>query len=124
MKVDSIKAGQVLIIKTTEEPVLVLAVKAPTSDAACLKKFVKLDYETGTEVYEDVPLPGISGTEVIVRRPIMSEANGIAHLVDTFFVEELETMQERSKRFADEVRGSIQTEQPFVIPIDHSQLKN
>lgn len=114
----SIKPGDILIVKTTEEPVLVLAVNQKPS--AVLRRFVKLDMETGEEVYETIELPKLSGTELLVRRPIVSEASGIAHLVDTFFVEELETMKERQERFMAELKLAQQsdTSTPIVIPID------
>lgn len=83
----SISAGQVVYVKTTNEPVFVLELREVS------------------EKWQNVVLDRavFSGMGAIVRIPLMLEATGIAHKVNTFLVEELETEDDRERK-ADERR--------------------
>jgi len=90
-----IKAGTKVFIKTTEEPVMVLSINPGQ----------------GSDEY-----PDLSGTTVVVRRPVASESTGIQHEVATFFLEELETEEDKRRdafknlmSFREEVSGSSNT---------------
>lgn len=74
-----IKAGEVSFIKTTGEAVFVLNVATP----------------------EPKNCPSLFDTVVTVRRPVMGQ-NGVRHLEDRFYLEELETLDEQRKRFIAE----------------------
>ena len=75
----NIKAGQVALLKTTEEPLFVLAIE-------------NLD-----KVYS-----GLSGSVAIVRRPIQG-TEGVTHSIERFFIEELETLDEKHTRQVSEM---------------------
>ena len=85
-----IKAGTIVYVKTTDEPVFCLEVtKRPTAMP---------EY------------PELSGVFARVRRPIAGE-NGIAHLIEFFTVEELETAeagQNRKLSEMEELRAKFQ----------------
>ena len=87
----SIKAGTIAYLKTTDEPVFCLEItKRPVAAP---------EY------------PELSGVFARVRRPIAGE-NGIAHLVEFFAVEELETAeagQNRKISEMEELRAKFQT---------------
>jgi len=74
--------GTVIIMKTTDEPCLVLEVFKP----------------------EGKPnFPGLSGEQVTVRRPILSQT-GLTYSVDTFYAEEFETQEARRHRAVEEMQ--------------------
>ncbi len=82
------KPGDLVLIKTTEEPVIVLAVRTFTEEEAA-----KLAaYDTGN-------MP--SRTMLTVRRPVAGQ-DGISHQIDTFYLEEVEFPTDRSKRLREE----------------------
>jgi hypothetical protein len=76
LNVTNIKAGTTAIIKSTQEPVMVLHV-AP-----------------GKTLPE---APDLEQTVVIVRRPVQG-SDGVRHVVETFWIQELETQEEKHTR--------------------------
>ena len=75
-----IDAGKLAVVKTTGEPVLVLGISWP---------------EKGTPPPYGVI--GVGGTKATVRRPVVTQ-NGAYHLVEEFYVEELELPEEYKNR--------------------------
>jgi hypothetical protein len=77
----NIKAGQVALIRTTEEPVFVLEVV----------------------VGKTIPdAPELEQVIARVRRPVQGE-EGVRHLVETFYVQELETQEDKHTRQISEM---------------------
>jgi hypothetical protein len=72
-----INVGEVVLLKTSEEPCFVLEIAA------------------GVPVEQR---SGLSGTMVVLRRPIMSGEKGLYHVTERFHIEEVETNEERCKR--------------------------
>ena len=72
-----IEAGQIVFVKTISEPVFVVRIIEATS--------------------------GIPAFPLVadVRRPVMTE-NGILHQMDTFWLQELETLEEQRARIQKE----------------------
>ena len=89
------KPGDLVLIKTTEEPVIVL--------------------ETWTvshgEWFGKLP----SNTQLRVRRPVAGQ-NGISHQIDNFFLEEVEFPNDRSSRLRAEYTAMQQAENSKVEP--------
>lgn len=69
----AIEVGKIAIVKTTEEPVFVLAVEKAT------------------------PLAGL-GSYYHVRRPVATTEDGILHINDKFYEAELESKEDVEKR--------------------------
>lgn len=78
-----LKVGQVAILRTTDEPCLVLRVYEG-------KKQSKLE--------------GLSGMFVQVRRPRQTD-EGIDHVINEFYAEELESLEDKKKRVMDDYLG-------------------
>lgn len=77
------KIGEVVYVKTSEEPVLVVGTrKLETRELG----------GTFPEVYSG------SGEVVVVRRPQMTEATGIKYVFFDFLKEELESSEEQTQR--------------------------
>jgi hypothetical protein len=70
-----IKVGQVATLKTSDEPVFVLDI----------------------EECEATTNPKLSGVEVKVRRPVGGQ-DGVRHVVETFHLEELESLDAKHTR--------------------------
>ena len=83
----SIEVGQVVYVKTTDEPVFVVAIDAKSDRLPTL-------VDTGK----------FSGTMVAVRRPVLTES-GIEHRFDDFLIEELESRQDKEQRVFNEMEG-------------------
>lgn len=75
----NIKAGQVALLKATEEPVFILQV-----------------LEKGKT------FPELSGSVAIVRRPTQGQ-NGVFHSLEEFYVEELESLDDKRTRQVSEM---------------------
>lgn len=80
-----IKSGTIAYVKITDEPVYVLDIKPLTG----------MHYMAGM----------LSGIEATVRRPNVDEHGRIVHLVEKFFVEELETEEEAEIRKAGKLEA-------------------
>lgn len=96
----AIKVATVAFLKTTEEPVFVLALG---------KK-------------EDVN-EGLSGDVATVRRPVVGE-QGVSHKIEVFYTEELESLEDKRKRNIAEfssMKAQIDREE-FEVP--KANLKN
>jgi len=95
-----IKPGTIAYLKTTEEPVFVLDVTETISN-----------------------FPALSGTVVTVRRPVLGEG-GFEHRVETFHVEELESLEAKRKQKLQDMASFKAhfdaTEEEFPLP----KLKN
>jgi len=82
------KPGTVVTMKTTDEPCLVLGV----SDEG-----------------QDYHYPALSGTVVTVRRPKLTQ-EGVQYIIDTFYAEELQTVEDRQNKRLQEMeslKGSL-----------------
>lgn len=77
--------GNVVYVKTTEEPNLILKT------------------EQQAPAYE-----GFSGEVVYVRRPLVTD-QGIKHINDVFFAEELETPEDKHFRVYNDLAGVRET---------------
>lgn len=89
----SIRAGMVAVMKTTEEPVFVLAIE-----------------EGNRGLY---PAPALTQQVAVVRRPVFAES-GTRYDVQSFYVDELETSEARQMRHYREMsdlRAQLQAEQ-------------
>lgn len=75
----NIKAGQVALLRTTEEPVFVLRVDEDKEECAILSKVL-----------------------ATVRRPIQGE-QGVRHSIEQFHIEELETQEDKHTRQISEM---------------------
>lgn len=75
------KYGDVLYVKTTEEPVLVVGTRTVGDSEVDYPKLIDPDAEV-----------------VVVRRPIGSQENGIQYKFFDFLATELETYEEQAKR--------------------------
>jgi hypothetical protein len=90
------KPGTVVTMKTTDEPCLVLDVHDPQAGGILLPH----------------PLhnyPKLSGVQVTVRRPKLTQ-DGVHYVIDTFYAEELQTVEDRqSKRLQEmeSLKGSL-----------------
>ena len=82
------KPGDLVLIKTTEEPVIVL-------ETRILSQEDSLKLAGGG--YGNMP----SRTLLQVRRPVAGQ-NGISHQVDTFYLEEVEFPADRTSRLRAE----------------------
>lgn len=82
--------GQVLYVKSTEEPVTVVGTRAVSEDDFATHKFPR-EYQG-------------SGVIIIARRPVISEANGVRYAFFDFLEEELETDQGSSQRLYDRIK--------------------
>lgn len=72
-------------VKTTDEPVFILSIKAIDSIHA---------------------LAGVlSGVVAKVRRPTLDEKGAVTHKVEDFFVEELETREDNAMRKVEEINA-------------------
>lgn len=71
--------GELALIKSTAEPVTILGLR-PIEGAG--------------------PYPELTPTEVTVRRPVESQANGIFHATETFMIDELESIEDNIRRRA------------------------
>lgn len=89
------KPGDLVLIKTTEEPVIVLEAIELTGQ--------KYKY----------PLP--SKILLSVRRPVAGQ-NGIFYQVDTFYLEEVEFPNDRNSRLRAEYVASLRTEDTKESP--------
>ncbi len=76
----AIKVGEVVILKSTEEPCFCLSIDPGQGDPG---------------------YPELSGTSVTVKRPVATR-DGIEHVVEVRAIEELETIQDRVGRLAKE----------------------
>lgn len=110
-----IKPGMVVYIKTTEEPVYVLAVSKEPDPSALDEECIA--EATHTRVTEQA---------AIVRRPVASE-DGIRHTIDDFFLSELETDAARKERaygemmgLRDRMRGGAKPGE--VVPMESTEL--
>jgi hypothetical protein len=79
----SFKTGSVAYMKTTEEPVLVLATET-----------------------KDPAFEGFSGEVITVRRPHVTP-DGIDYIIATFYAEELESADDKAQRFYNEMTGRV-----------------
>jgi hypothetical protein len=98
---DVIVPGIVVFIRTTDEPVFVLDVVPQ----------------------ENSLYPSLDATKAIVRRPILTKDDGIAHNTDHFFLAELETFSQRLHRVAaqneEEQAAMRETQRKFqALPKD------
>jgi hypothetical protein len=99
MKHTPIKPGDMVAIKTTGDPALILAINKP-------------------EISSIDERHQLSGTEVLVRRPAESHDEGLRYLTETFFIEELETSQERQLRLRGEFEQLVAGSDPEDNPLD------
>jgi len=86
------KPGTVVTMKTTDEPCLVL----------------RVDYqqEVGDRGFNGEQL---SGTMITVRRPKLTQ-DGVHYVIDTFYAEELQTIEDRQNKRLQEMeslKGSL-----------------
>lgn len=81
-----LKAGMIACIKTTAEPVYVLDIKPLTG---------------GYHVLAGI----LSGVMAKVRRPMLNENGAVTHVIEDFFVEELETKEENAVRSVQEMEA-------------------
>lgn len=88
------KPGDLVLIKTTEEPVIVLATR-------------------DTKKLSGYPLP--SSVEVTVRRPVAGQ-NGISHEINDFYLEEVEFPTDRNLRLKAEYQAMQAAEAAKVEP--------
>lgn len=80
--------GEVMYVRTSEEPVCVLGTRKIRPEELG-KKF--------PETYNG------TGDVIVVRRPVMTDATGITYQLWDFLSEELETEDEQSKRLFNKI---------------------
>jgi hypothetical protein len=98
--------------------------------------FVKTSEELGQVMSvdeTDKPTSGFSAYRVMLKVPKMTHENGIQYQSDFFYPEELETRQERAKRFYEEMfeeptptklKASETIDKMFGTPVKKEDLKN
>jgi hypothetical protein len=81
------KIGDVLYVKTTDEPVLVVATRQMNESDS--KRF---------------PANEGCGTIIIVRRPVSTDSQGIRYQFYDFLAEELQTADERAQAYYENLK--------------------
>ena len=98
----SIKVGELAVVKTTGEPVFVLGIR-------------ELGESTIVLAGEETPEGKSFTAQAKVRRPVSSR-NGIMHFEEYFYIEELETEEESTKRKYDAMLKMQEDLMPNSVP--------
>lgn len=99
-----IKAGMTVIMRTTEEPLFVLGVSVPP---------------VGTPS----EYAGLTGTMVIVRRPVQDKY-GVHYETAKFFIEEVETLDAKQERLETQYLKLLATQNAQTPKTDVNTQSN